>query len=300
MFTPGSDKPVRAATMMLCASALIAVTTLLAKYLGSGDEATKLHPFQVSSGRFLFALATLAVASVVLRPKIENPNWGLHIGRTVFGWMGVTLMFAAVARIAVSDATAISFLNPVIGMMLAIPILGEKVGPIRWIAAAIAFTGALILLRPNPESFQPAALLALAAACVMGLEVTFIKLLSRKEAPLQILLVNNVLGTIIACTAAWFVWQAPTSEQWIALGALGVVMVTAQSLFIQAMRQGDASYVLPFSYATLVFATLFDIWIYHSKPDTVSIAGASVIVFGALLLGWREAVNRRKQAKAGA
>ncbi len=286
-----TDRPLRAALMMLGASALFASTTLLAKYLGNGENA--LHPLQVSAGRFVFAFLGVAMASAVLRPRLTRPDLGLHFLRTLSGWVGVTLIFAAVARIAVSDATAITFLNPVFGMLLAIVILREKVGPIRWLAAGIAFVGMLVLLRPGSGSFQPAALLALAAAMAMGLEVTLVKLLSGRETPLQILLVNNAMGAVISLIAVGFVWQMPTAGQWLALAAVGGVMVCGQALFIQSMRAGEASYVLPFSYATLVFATLYDYWIYATVPDAISLIGAGIIVGGAMLLIWREAVNRR-------
>lgn len=291
MTDPKTDRPLRAAGMMLAASALFASTTLLAKYLGNGENA--LHPFQVSAGRFVFAFLGVAIASAVLRPRLTRPNLGLHALRTLSGWVGVSLIFAAVARIAVSDATAITFLNPVFGMMLAIVILREKVGPMRWLAAGIAFVGMVVLLRPGSGSFQPAALLALAAAMLMGLEVTLIKLLSGREDLLQLLLVNNAMGAVISLIAVSFVWQMPTAGQWVALAAVGLVMVCGQALFIQSMRAGEASYVLPFSYATLIFATLYDFWIYGTIPDGISLLGAGIIIGGAMLLVWREAVSHR-------
>lgn len=275
--------------MVVCASALFASTTLLAKFLGTGSNA--LHPLQVSAGRFAFALMALLIVGAFLRPKFSRPNLKVHLLRTVCGWVGVSLMFTAVARIALSDATAISFLNPVFGMMLAVFILHEKVGPIRWTAAFVAVAGAVVLLRPGADSFQPAALFALGAALFFGLEVTLIKLLSGREAPIQILLINNTLGAIIALTAASFVWQSPSLLQWGALAGIGVIMASGQALFIQAMRSGDASYVLPFSYSTLVFAALFDFWIFAVVPDNTSIIGAGIIIFGALMLAWREAVK---------
>ena len=289
MDTP-TQNPRRAVLMILIASAFFAATTLLAKYLGTGENA--FHPFQVSAGRFGFALLAIAGYLSITRPRIENVNYPLHAMRTLCGWAGVTLLFAAVARIPVSDATAISFLNPVFGMLLAIPLLGERVGPWRWVAAAVALIGALILLRPTPASFQPAALIALTAAVVMGLEVILIKKLSNREAPFQILLMSNTIGAAIAFTTASFVWITPTPDQWIAMAALGFIMAAGQALFIQAMRAGEASFVLPFFYATLVFATLYDLWIYGVIPDAISIIGATIIVAGALLLAWRETVNR--------
>ena len=128
----------------------------------------------------------------------------------------------------------------------------------------------------------------------MGLEIILIKFLSGRENPVQILTFSNTIGAIIACPTAFFVWQSPTPNQWIALIALGLIMLTAQSLFIQAMRNAEASYVAPFSYATLVFAAALDYWAFNAKPDAISILGTAIILSGAALLAWREARHAAK------
>lgn len=280
--------PALAVALMLSATAFIAATMLLAKSLGTDTLGPPLHPLQISHGRFLFAFAAIASTAMILRPRIANPHLGLHIGRTVFGWGGVTLMFAAVSFIPLSDATAISFLNPVFGMLLAIPLLGEKVGPWRWFAAFMALLGALILLRPGPDSFQMAGLLALGAAIIMGMELIFIKKLANREPSFQILLVNNAIGLCIASVAVLPVWVMPTMAQWGALAALGGLMAAAQACFVNAMARADASFITPFSYVTLIFATLYDLLIFDVWPDVISIIGAIIILGGASLLAWRE------------
>ncbi|GGH22870.1 EamA domain-containing membrane protein RarD [Cribrihabitans marinus] len=294
MFKPQAQNPVLAAGFILAATAFIAATTLLAKALGTEALGPALHPMQVSHGRFVFAFLAITATVAAMRPRLSRPHWGLHMGRTAFGWGGVTLMFASVAHIPMTDATAITFLNPVIAMLLAIPLLGERVGPVRWLAAAIALSGALILLRPTPASFQPAAMLALAAACVMGMELIFIKKLSGREGPLQILLVNNGLGVVISSLAVLAVWQTPTQEQWAALAGVGLLMACAQACFVNGMARADASFVAPFSYATLIFATLYDFGAFGVVPDAISLTGAGIILAGALLLAWREARQGRR------
>ena len=297
MFVPKTNNPPLAAILILTATAFIAATTLFAKALGTDVLGPALSPLQISHGRFLFALIGLATVAAFVRPPLSKPNWGLHIGRTVFGWTGVTLMFASVAFIPLADATAISFLNPVFAMILAVPLLREKVGPVRWSAAIIALAGALILLRPTPASFQPAALLALAAAMIMGMELIFIKKLSGREPVFQILLINNMLGLCIATAAVLLVWQVPTPAQWIALAGLGLLMACAQTLFVNAMARADASFVAPFSYATLIMAALYDFLGFGVVPDAVSILGAGIIIAGALLLAFREGRLRQGETR---
>ncbi|SEQ12397.1 DMT family transporter [Thalassovita taeanensis] len=289
MFVAPPQNPRLAIALMLTATMFIAATTLLAKAIGTGVLGPPLHPLQISQGRFMFAFAAFATGAAAVRLRLERPDMRLHLGRTAFGWGGVTLMFASVAFIPLSDATAISFLNPVFAMMLAIPLLGEVVGRVRWSAAGIALLGALILLRPTPESFQPAALLALGAALSMGMEIVFLKRLSGREAPFQILLINNALGFVIASMAVIPVWVMPTPLQWGALAAIGLCMGTAQVCFVNAVSRADASFIVPFSYGTLIFASLYDWGVFGAVPDAVSVLGACIIIAGAALLAWREA-----------
>ncbi|SDD08499.1 DMT family transporter [Ruegeria marina] len=294
MFEAKPQNPALAAALIFAATAFIAGTTLLAKALGTGTLGPALPALQISHGRFLFAFLAIGGVVMTLRPRLTRPHWRLHLGRTTFGWGGVTLMFAAVAYIPMSDATAIAFLNPVFAMVLAIPLLGERVGPWRWGAAAIALCGALILLRPAPGSFQPAALLALAAAAVMGMELIFIKKLSGRERPIQILLVNNAMGLAIASAAVWPVWQPPLPGQWAALAGIGGLMACAQACFVNGMARADASFVAPFSYATLIFAALYDMIAFDVIPDAISMTGAAIILTGALVLAWREGRAARR------
>lgn len=296
MFEPRTQNPALAAALIVVATAFIAATTLMAKALGSDAFGPAMNPLQISHGRYVFAFVVISMAVGIFRPQFTPVRWRMHATRTLMGWAGVSLMFASVAFIPLADATAISFLNPVFGMVLAIPLLKESVGPIRWSAAAIALVGAMILLRPTPDSFQPAALLALGAALALGFELIIIKRLAGREAPLQILWINNLLGVGISTVAVLFVWQAPTLTQWAILAGIGVFMAMAQACFVNAMARADASFVAPFSYGTLIFAALYDALFYSVIPDAVTVLGASIIVAGAVLLAVREAQLQKRKA----
>ena len=282
------NSPLAAAGFMLVATVFIAGTTLMAKLAGKDLLGDPLHPFQITHGRFTFAFLAIGSFALFRQLRITRPNLKLHVARSAAGFAGVTLMFAAATLIPLADATAISFLNPVFAMLLAIPLLGERVGPWRWLSVAMALMGALILIRPGASSFDPAALLALGAAALLGLETIFIKRLAGREAPLQILVVNNAIGLTIASCAVLFVWQSPTPAQWGVLAALGFMMASAQACYVQAIRRADASFVVPFSYATLIFAALSDFGLFGVAPGWLSALGAGIIVAGGAILAWRE------------
>lgn len=279
----------------LTAAALLAATSMLAKLLGNDLFGPPLHPLQVSAGRFMFAFSALVVVAPFLNLRFDRGTpYRWHFLRSTLGWLGVSCTFAAAARMPLAEATAISFLSPIWTMIFAIPFLGEKVGPVRWSAAAISMIGALILIRPGTEAFQFAAILALAAAVLIGLEMVAIKRLSGGEPAIRILFINNAFGATVSLSVASFVWIQPTAEQWMLMIALGLIMVTAQSCFIQAMKSADASFTVPFFYTTLVFAAVYDFGLFGVIPEALSWLGAAVIIAGALFLAYRERQLQRR------
>lgn len=278
--------------MLLC-SALLALTTLIAKTLGQGWSGPALHPLEVSAARFGFGFLALLPVAAWFRPGVRGAAWPVHLGRSLCGWAGVSCLFAAAAWMPLAAATAISFLAPLFTMLLAVPLLGERVGPWRFGAAAVALVGGLIIIQPGGAAFQPAALVALASALFTGLEAILIKRLARSEPLLRILIINNGIGALVALGAAATVWLPPTPAQWALMAALGTCMVLAQACFLQAIRRADASFVVPFFYATLVFAALYDFAVFGVITFGWSVLGAALIILGAFTLGWRERHHQR-------
>lgn len=288
---PDTSRNGAAVRFMIGASALVAATSLIAKTLAlDTPEQPGIHPLQVSAGRFVFAFAAVSLVLLSMprvRLSFAGANWRWHAARSLCGWLGVTAMFAAVAKMPVAEATSISFLSPLVTMALAALILRERLGLQKLVAAGLALAGAALILKPGTDAFQASGLLALAAAAFMGLESIFIKRLSDTEPALRVLIINNAIGVLLSLTAASLVWHWPSGEQWILLVALGLVMVCAQAAFIQAMKRGEASLVIPAFYSVLVFAAVYDFALYEVVPDPIAGLGAAFIVVGALLLSWQ-------------
>tara|TARA_Y100000588_G_scaffold187244_1_gene201349 strand:+ start:530 stop:1393 length:864 start_codon:yes stop_codon:yes gene_type:complete len=274
----------RSIIFVIIGSSFIAACTVLAKIAQSDLLGIPLHPLQVAQARFLFAFMAVALVTPLLRPEFTKPSLIIHSVRTFCGYSAVSLLFAAAAIIPVSDATAIKFLNPVFAMFFALPILREKIGPLRWIAALIGLTGSTILIRPTEGSFEPAALMALTASLAAGLEMVLIKILTGRESPIQILLINNAIGLFLSSIALIFVWDSPTTGQWMVLASIGFLMVIGQAFNLQAFKGADATFVLPFAYSTLIFVTIYDFLVFSAVPDLISYMGSAVIIFGAVLL----------------
>src|SRR3546814_4944880 len=71
-----------------------------------------------------------------------------------------------VRLLPLSTAYAISFVAPLLVTAMAVPILGEKVGPRRWAAIFVGLAGVLVVLRPTGQGVMTLGGLAILAAAV--------------------------------------------------------------------------------------------------------------------------------------
>tara|TARA_B100001059_G_scaffold97505_1_gene96783 strand:- start:500 stop:1396 length:897 start_codon:yes stop_codon:yes gene_type:complete len=279
---------------MISASLLIAGTTILAKILGTTTLGPPINPMQISNARFFFAFILISIFFISTKSKIIKPNYKIHLGRSVCGWIGISILFGASSIIPITDATAIIFTNPIFTMLLAIVLLGEKVKPIKWIAVIITFWGALILIRPenNIINHQFIIIILIIGAFVLGLESVFIKMLTLKENPKQILLINNSIGLLISSIPICFIWTTPTTLQILAMLGIGSLMLCAQACFIQALRRSKAHFAVPYFYSTLIFVAIYDFFIFNITPDDISFIGASLIIIGGISIYISEIIKK--------
>jgi len=282
----GSDR-VQSIVFVLCSVALFSITSLLAKVLGGEDTTNPLNPFQISGFRFVVAFLTIAVVLRWRNASVRNIQWGLHIGRSLFGWLGVTCLFGAATQIPLADANAISFLSVIVAMALSVFWLGEKVGARRWSAAAVALLGALLIARPGTSAFDSAAIIAFLAALFIGIEAIFLKKVSSRDQPVQILFCNNMIGAMLSIIALFVVWQTPSAMQLAGLIAIGVIMLLAQFLNILALQKEEASFLMPFWYATPMFAAVYDYLLFNQIISMWSTIGIILIVAGGIIISIR-------------
>ncbi|HEX5128439.1 MAG TPA: DMT family transporter, partial [Usitatibacter sp.] len=108
--------------------------------------------------------------------------------------------FGGLRFLPLAEGTAVSFLAPMIGLLLAYPVLGERPTRARWMAAIGGFVGILILVRPGGAVFHPAILLLLGAAVSNALY----QLLTRKlpgDASHTTLFYSGLVGTLLLSLA---------------------------------------------------------------------------------------------------
>ena len=278
--------------LAVLASFFFASSTFLSKLLGSGQWGDPLNPLQIAHARFAFGLMTAMVLAVFVGLQLTRPHFKLHVLRSACGWIGIAILFTGVLYIPASDAVALTFLNPIFAMVFAVKILMERIDNQRWWAAAIALFGGILLIRPEANGLNLIALLCIFGAIIIGVEIVVIKLLTSREGVFQILVINNTIAALLATVPLMFVFVMPTATQWLALTAVGVIMVIGQLLFLFAMKAADASLVSPFIYSTLIFVGTLDYFILDVQPDPISLFGGALIIASGSYIALKENSKR--------
>jgi drug/metabolite transporter (DMT)-like permease len=272
--------PVRGALWMVASAALFAVMTGIVRHVSLG-----MHPFEIVFFRYAFGLVALVPwvlysGAATLRTR----RFGLHFGRAVLALVTVMFFFAAVAWMPLAEATALSFTAPFFTTLGAAIVLGETVRRRRWMAVAVGFAGAMIILRPGIDAVSLPALLALASAVTLAGGVLAVKTLAKSETADTIVLYQSVLVLVLAVVPAAAVWTMPDTVALMWLALIGILATLGQLAYVRAYAAADASAVVPFDYSRLIFAALIGFALFAEQPDLWTWIGSAVIFAAAVAI----------------
>lgn len=279
-------RPGAAAAWMLAAGLLFAFMDAGMKWI-----ANDYPPFQVATLRSLSALP-LVLAWILLRGKagtLLRVHWRLHVLR---GLLGVGMMVGFVyglARMPLSTAYTIVFVAPLLVTALAVPLLGETVGPRRWVAIGVGLLGVLVVLRPTGEGVATSAGLAvLLAALSYSIAAITVRKLALRDSPEAMVFWFLVLLAVFAGAIAAFDWRPVQREHLWVIAGVGLTGALGQVALTHAFRLGEASQIAPLEYAALVWVVLLDLVLWQALPDGMTWLGAAIIIASGLYLIRRE------------
>ncbi|WAS96028.1 DMT family transporter [Nannocystis punicea] len=281
---PVSTRP--AALWMLLAVFLFALMDGGMKWL-----AADYPPLQIAALRGASALPLVFVWIVVggRGRSLLRVHWRLHLVR---GALGIGMMCGFVyglARMPMSTAYAIAFVAPLMVTALAVPLLGERVGPRRWTAIALGLAGVLVVLRPTGEGVATLAGLALVgAALCYALAAITVRVLAQRDSTEALVFWFLVLLTLGAGLLALPGWRPLQAGDLVALVVIGIAGAGGQVALTHAFRLGEASQIAPLEYSGLVWVVLLDLSVWQVLPDAMTWLGAAIIVASGLYLLRRE------------
>lgn len=275
----------RAVWLMLAAVLAFAGMDAVMKQLAGAYPALQvgaLRGFSSLPFVLVWALATRGWASLV------PVNIRLHLVRAALGVGMMAGFIYGLARMPLTSAYAIVFSAPMLITVLAVLVLGEKVGPRRWTAVGIGLVGVLVILRPGAGAFSWAALAVLGGAACYAATAISVRVLTRTDTTQAMVVWALLLMGLGAGVLAWPVWQPVAAGDIGLIALMGVLGALGQVLLTEAFRMGEASQVAPLEYTALLWTVLIDAAAWGKLPDAMTWLGAAIIVAGGLYLLRRE------------
>lgn len=223
-------------------------------------------------------LARETATSPALRPMML---------RSLFLLAAWLCYFNAAKHLPLADITTLYFAAPIAAILLAIPILGEKVPLSSWIAVLTGFAGVVIASNPTGMTTGWPVYLALVAAVCWAIATTLLRTTSQSASSMVQMTMTNVFFLLLTTPMALATWTMPSGGAQILLLAVGFIGGLGQISFFEALRRAPISVIAPLEYTALIWAFILGYAIWRDVPGpnvwtgAVLIAGAGMIILFA-------------------
>ncbi len=291
------NKTVVAILLSLLALLMFDIMALVIKYLSPRYSAMEL-----SAWRNVFGLGPAAIAlwsSSAWRGRgkpLIIRQWKLASFRGLCIALAQLSFYLSLGMMAFATAATITYANALFMTALAVPILGEKVGFLRWSAVMIGFAGVMMVVGPGRDAFSVAALLPLAAAFLYALAAVTSRLLD-EDVPTPLANLYSTGVAMVGSVIMALVWGGFTPVTawmdlfWLIL--MGAVGGSAVLCLVTAYRMTEQSNLAPFSYFGIPLAFVLGWLTFDEAPWQDLFPGAILIAAGGLIIIWRERRLRR-------
>lgn len=256
----------------------------------AGDAASTL---QILFLRYVGGFATLVAVVLATGGRFSRFRSGRpasHFLRALVGAYGGVALIHASANMPIVDATAIGLLYVIFMIGLGVWLLGERITARHWVGIVLCTVGAALVMgsRGAFSSFDVAylwpAAIALGGAVLLALEGILIKMLTRSDRPMTVLLHVNFFGMLLLALPAFLTWRSTEVFDNLPFVMLGPVGITAQYFIIRGYRMADVSVLGPVDFSWLIFAALIGVVFFQEIPTIGAVLGSAIIAVGGVVL----------------
>jgi drug/metabolite transporter (DMT)-like permease len=235
--------------------------------------------------RYLFQMLFMIM---VLTPRlgrdlVRTQNLRFQLIRGVVLVASSLCFFSALTAMPLAEASALTYLSPLLVAALAGPVLHERTAPITWIALVGGLVGVLLIIRPGAGVFTWAAALPIFTACLMAVYHIMTRKLAGRDRALTTLFYPSVVGSVLTPILFPMQWTLPANAWHLALfAAIGLGGAIGHLMLIKAMDHAPATTLAPFVYSQVVPVIVLGYLVFGQYPDAWAALGIAVIVGSGL------------------
>jgi len=269
----------------LIAFAIFATHDVVIKTLGATYA-----PFQIVFFATVFSFPL--VTFMLMRDPTEGnlrpvrPWWTLL--RTASAVIAGISAFYAFSVLPLAQVYVMIFASPLLITILAIPILGERVGIHRIVAVLVGLAGVIVVLRPGSTDFSLAHLAALGTAVFGALASVIVRKIGHDERTAVLMLYPLAANFVVMGAFLGFVYEPMPIEHLGGLALISLLGFIGGLLLIAAYRNGDAAIVAPMQYSQIIWATVFGYLLFDESVDPATMIGAAIIILSGIYIVIRE------------
>jgi drug/metabolite transporter (DMT)-like permease len=292
----------------LILSAAVLVTGLQDAFIKDLSAAYPVWEMQIfRGGSALLLIFGWIVAGGGLRQLLGTRPSGLLLARSFILSMASLSFYVSLAGMQFADAVAIYFSLPLMIAGLSGLLIGEQVPPRRWIAIIVAFAGVAIIAQPTSGVFNPASLIALFATLCYAVGLMLTRPVGMRV-PSAVMGLWQLMGFVATGAILGLVfgsgafhdpdhpsfsyltqgWITPTPGHLLQMLAFGIAAALATILYTAGYKVVAPSFVAPFEYQSLIWASLWGFVLWGDVPAATTFGGAALIVAAGLWMIWRE------------
>lgn len=292
MRAPAPPRTDRAAVLRAALWMLGAVLAFSSMAVAGRAVSFALDTFEIMLYRSIVGLG------IVLGMAVLTGGWttitarrpGAHLLRNLCHFTGQNLWFYALTVIPLAQVFALEFTAPLWVLILSPLVLGERLTPMRALAAALGFAGILIVARPSPETLNTGTFAAAAAAIGFAGSILMTKRLTRTETLTCILFWMTLMQIVMAliCAGRDGAIALPSAATLPWLVVIGCAGLVAHFCLTTALSIAPATLIAPVDFLRLPLIAIIGLLVYGERIELAVILGA-LIIFGANYLNlWHE------------
>lgn len=238
-------------------------------------------------------------------------RYTLEYVRGLFFFLSYTTHFMGLAALPLADIAAIKFSGPLMITILSVMLLGELVGPRRWMALLVGFLGVLLIVRPGLNTFNMGSIFILISVLFYALNAILTRKLQTTDSSATMAYYSSLVYLVATFILAPLViligdfpnahpsiaflfrsWAMPSLLDWVIMSGLGLVWAGGMYYLARAYSVALASVVAPFEYLALPIHITWGFLLWHEIPTWLTLTGAFLTLGSGLYILYRE---RREQ-----
>ncbi|KQN16144.1 DMT family transporter [Sphingomonas aurantiaca] len=211
----------------------------------------------------------------------------LHCARGLVTTAMAVLFFWGLARVPMAQAISLTYIAPILALLLAAVTLGERVGW-KTVVASIAALGGVVVVMigqgrevPGPETLL-GTLSILGSAVLYAVNLVIARLQSQAARPGEIAFFQALVITATLALAAPWLAVVPEAASWPKLVLAAGLATASLWLLGWAYAHGDTGFLATTEYTSFVYAAGLGFLVFGERVSAFTLAGAAVIVVACL------------------